>query len=152
MINRNLFKPMQTKKTVLEPWHNLSSHCWGLGVKGEKIANWIQRKGRATRTRRGASSSQGLRWVPGYGRSSWFLSADASFPNQTQKGVHTQLSQSVLPNTRGPLAAALTLSACSLMGYRLFPCSWTWLHDAKAGFCLQCCLFPALFFTIAFSS
>lgn len=52
-----------------------------------------------------------------------------------------------------PQAAALTLSACSLMGlmgYRLFPCSYTKLRDTKTGFCPQCCLFPALFWTTAF--
>lgn len=72
-----------------------------------------------------------------------------AFPTGPRREIMCNFSKRVAkhacpPGPPPPQAAALTLSSCSLMGYRLFPCSCTWLHGAKTAFCPQCCLFPAL--------
>lgn len=73
--------------------------------------------------------------VPGYGGSSWFLSADVSFPSRIQKGDHKQFLKTccqawVTSSPPSPHIAALTL------------CAWVWWATGSSLVAVCCFVMP----------
>lgn len=74
-----------TSTHIAGPWV-LRDKIWQAGLqtreKGQSNTHGVER---------GHFPAKVSPQVPGYGRSSWFLTADVSFPSRTQKGDHKQL-------------------------------------------------------------